>query len=859
MIKLLYYLIIKTWEKDDKIMKISLNGQWSFNMPGNNKVYTGNVPGDIFTDLKNAEVIDDPLIGLNEELVQWVGHSDWDYFREFEIDEELLDNEYVELNCDMLDTLADVYVNDKLIANVKNINRRYAWNIKDILKAGKNSIKISFRSPLGYIAKKHRSNPLPNSTLGEAGSCQIRKSPYHFGWDWGPHLLTCGIAGNIYINGYNVCKIKRVDIKQTHGENLVTLDVKTHVTECSKPVEVQYTLSLKGDVVCTATGDGTSTLRVENPQLWWCNNMGAQTLYDLDIKVLSDGAVVCEKSQKIGLRTITLDNELDEIGRNFCFFVNGKKIFARGANWIPADSFINNVSDEKLRDLLYKAKACNMNMIRVWGGGYYESDRFYDMCDELGLLVWQDFNFACSPYPFNDEEFLQEVFAEVKDNVLRIKNHASLCLWAGNNEIESMSMAWLNRKSVIKDCGKFFYETLPNHLKPLDDVTPYWACTPSSGEYMKNINSCDKGDTHLWHVWHGLRKLEYYKGMPTRFCSEFGIESLPSLNAIDIFCDSHEYTNTHSPIAKAHQKCIGGNGKIKYYMLSKFWTPKHFKDTVYLSQLTQALCIKNATEGWRINPRCHGALYWQYNDCWGVNSWSGMDYYGNMKALQYCAKRFNQNTVLVFNRENDTMKLLFVNDWQTKFKTKIKCGVMTYDNQELHSIVNTVEIPPDHVGQVAILDLKNILKKIKEKKCYVYAIAYDMNGNIICQETLPLTNENKVKLPKTKLSYNLSASGNKACMEIHADGYARFVEIRLKGHNTMLSDNYFDLLPHQKTNIYFDLPDGEDLESIKSKITIRSLCDIEKKHSSIRDKMDKGAIFWNPVNLANYIARTFDK
>lgn len=201
MIKLLYYLIIKTWEKDDKIMKISLNGQWSFNMPGNNKVYTGNVPGDIFTDLKNAEVIDDPLIGLNEELVQWVGHSDWDYFREFEIDEELLDNEYVELNCDMLDTLADVYVNDKLIANVKNINRRYAWNIKDILKAGKNSIKISFRSPLGYIAKKHRSNPLPNSTLGEAGSCQIRKSPYHFGWDWGPHLLTCGIAGNIYING----------------------------------------------------------------------------------------------------------------------------------------------------------------------------------------------------------------------------------------------------------------------------------------------------------------------------------------------------------------------------------------------------------------------------------------------------------------------------------------------------------------------------------------------------------------------------------------------------------------------------------------------------------------------------------
>lgn len=840
-------------------MKIDLNGQWSFRMLGNDKVYKASVPGDVFTDLKNAKVIDDPLIGLNEDLVQWVGRSDWEYFRDFTVDEDVFKWQYVELNCNMLDTLAEVFVNGKSIANVKNINRSYAWNVKDLLKAGTNSIKISFRSPLNYIAKKHRENPLPNSTLGEAGSCQIRKSPYHFGWDWGPHLLTCGISGDIFLNCYDVCKITRVDIRQTHSDNLVELDLKTYVTDNDKNLDVQYTLSLKSDIICQTKGNAEATLNVENPQLWWCNNMGAQTLYDLKIEVFDGEKTICEKTQKVGLRTITLDSGLDEIGRNFCFSVNGKEIFARGANWIPADSFINNVSDEKLYDLLYKAKACNMNMIRVWGGGYYESDRFYNLCDELGLLVWQDFNFACSPYPFNDEEFLQEVAAEVEDNVLRIKNHACLCLWAGNNEIESMSMAWLNRQSVIKECGKFFYETLPALLKPLDDVTPYWACTPSSGEYMKNINSCDKGDTHLWHVWHGLRKLEYYKSMPTRFCSEFGVESLPSLNAIEQFSDSHEYKNTHSPIAKAHQKCIGGNDKIKFYMLSKFWTPKKFEDTVYLSQLTQALCIKNATDGWRINPRCHGALYWQYNDCWGVNSWSGMDYYGNMKALQYCARRFNDNTVLVFNREKDIMKLFFVNDWQVKFKTKIKCGVMTYKGEELHSVINTVEIPAEHVGQVAILDIKNILQKKKEKTCYVYAIAYDMEGKIICQETLPLTNENKAKLPKTNLKYDLSEEGGRVRMDVHADGYARFIEIRLKGYNTMLSDNYFDLLPLQKKAIYFNMPSGETLESIKDKITLRSLCDIEKKHSALRDKLDKGAIFWNPVNLANYIARTFDK
>ncbi len=839
-------------------MQISLNGQWSLKMVGNDRIYKATVPGDVFSDLQANDVIQNPLIGLNEELVQWVGRADWEYSRTFQVDKQALEFQYLELNCFMLDTLAEVYVNNKLVANVKNINRRYAWNIKELIKEGENSIKIIFRSPLLYIANKHKTYRLPNSTLGEAGSCHIRKSPYHFGWDWGPHLLTCGISDDCFINCYDVCKITRLDIKQTHSDNCVDINLKTYLSNQADGLRVEYTLSFDGREVCCATGK-TAAIKVENPHIWWCNNMGEQPLYDLNVNVYQGGKLVANKSQKIGLRTITLDKELDEIGRNFCFYINGKKIFARGANWIPADSFINNVSDEKLYDLLYKAKACNMNMIRVWGGGYYESDRFYNLCDRLGILVWQDFNFACSPYPFNDKEFLDEVLAEVEDNVLRLKNHACLCLWAGNNEIESMSMAWLNKRQVIKDCGEFFYKTLPQYLAPLDDNTPYWACTPSSGEYMKNINSADKGDTHLWHVWHGLRKLEYYKSMPTRFCSEFGIESLPSLNAIEEFADGHEYTSVHCALAKAHQKCIGGNGKIKYYMLSKFWTPKRFEDTVYLSQLTQAICIKNATEGWRINPRCHGALYWQYNDCWGVNSWSGMDYYGNMKALQYCARRFNQNTLIVFQRQDTVMNVLFVNDCNTRIKTKIKCGVLTYEGETLSSLVNTVELEENTVGQVAKLDLPSILKKRKDRTCYIYAVSYDEDGNIVCQETLPLTNENTVKLPKAQLTYDLALADNIVKMDIKSTDYARFVEIRLKGYSTMLSDNYFDMLPKQIKSVTFELPKDETMESIKEKISIRSLCDIERKHSALRDKMDKGAIFWNPINLANYIARTFDK
>lgn len=842
-------------------MKISLNGEWTFKMIGTDKVYVGKVPGDVISDLVANDVIADPLVGLNEKLAQWVGCADWEYSRTFEVKEDMLSYEFAELEFAMLDTLADVYVNGKLVASVKNINRRYSWDVKPLIKVGENSLRVYFRSPLLYIENKQKQNPLPNSTMGEAGSCHIRKSPYHFGWDWGPHMLTCGISGDCLLNFYDAGKITRLDIRQTHAAGKVALDINAHFSAPTDGLKFVYALSLDGEQVCEIAGGASAALTVENPKLWWCNNMGEQTLYDLDISVLTlDGKLLCKKSQKIGLREIALDVKEDGIGKNFCFYINGRRIFARGANWIPADSFINNVSDERLYDLLYKAKACNMNMLRVWGGGYYESDRFYDLCDRLGLLVWQDCNFACSPYPFNDKDFLDEVLAEVSDNVLRLKNHACLCLWAGNNEIESMSMAWLNRRDVIKYCGEFFYGTLRKHIASLDENTAYWACTPSSGTYMKKINSPDFGDTHLWHVWHGLRKLEFYRKMNTRFCSEFGIESLPSLNAIEIFSDGHPYDGTNAPIAKAHQKCIGGNAKIKYYMLSKFWTPKRFEDTVYLSQLTQAICVKNATEGWLVKKGvCNGALYWQYNDCWGVNSWSGMDYYGNMKALQYAARRFNQNIILSIQLDKNTADIYLVNDGADERKVRTVCGIRAYGGKEIYSLTNTLSISADCASKIASLDLKTLLKRNKAKDCYIYATAYGADGEILSEETLPLTAENKARLPKANLSLSLEQVGNTAKVTVTSDNYARFVELRLKGHATMLSDNYFDLLPSQSKTISFEIPDGEDLQSVEKLLSVRSLKDVARRYSALRDKMTKTAIFLRPANIANYIARTFDK
>ncbi len=838
--------------------KITLNGKWFFNKIGEDKIYEAKVPGDVFSDLFANKVIPNPLIGLNEEKVQWVGECDWSYTKEFNMSKEDLDYEYIELNFEMLDTITEVYFNDKKIADTKNINRHYAFDIKPFAKVGINTIKVLFFSPLSYISKKQSQNPLPNSTLGEAGSCHIRKSPYHFGWDWGPHFLTVGISGDCYVKCFDVCKIVRVDTQQNHFDNMVSLTIETEVSQKNPQLEFCYTLSLGEKQIARYKGDAKTTIDIRNPQLWWCNNMGDQPLYDLDIIVSQGNKVLDKRSMKIGLRTITLDTKEDKYGKNFCFYLNGKKIFARGANWIPADSFINNISTQRLYDLLYKAKISNMNMLRVWGGGYYESNAFYDMCDRMGILVWQDFNFACSPYPFDDKEFVDEVLLEITDNVLRLKNHACLCLWAGNNEIESMSMMWLYRKDVIANCGEFFYKTLPAHLATLDKNTPYWACTPSSGTYMKKINSCDYGDTHLWHVWHGLRKLEYYRKMDTRFCSEFGIESLPSLNAIEKFCDGMDYSDLNTPLAKLHQKCIGGNSKIIYYMLSKFWTPEKFEDTVYLSQLTQAICIKNATEGWRVkNYRCNGALYWQYDDCWGVSSWSGMDYYHNMKALQYRAKFFNQNRILSIQNDKDLLNLYFVND-DKAIKVKIKYGIYTYDGSTVFTITNKLDFEENSVSNIASINLKKALNPYKKKDCYFCAVALDENHNVISFDSLPLTDENKANLQKANISYNLTVENDKAVIELTSDKYARFVEIRLKGLNTPLSDNYFDMLPYHQKRVEFDA-DGENLETLKQKLEIRSLCDVARKNSRLKDYLIKKAIFFMPVNFANYIARTFDK
>ncbi|MEG2413496.1 MAG: glycoside hydrolase family 2 protein [Clostridia bacterium] len=880
--------------------KINLNGIWLLEEIGGSHKCEATIPSSNFVDLERAKIIPDPLVGMNENAVQWVAKSDWQYSREFDVDSECFGKEKFQLVCEMLDTICEIFVNGQLVGKGNNINRTYIFDIKKAVKIGKNNIQVKFFSPFEYIAERQKLNPLPNATMGEAGSCHLRKSPYHFGWDWGPHLLPCGISRNICIKCFDNELWQDVVCAQTHNANKVTCHIDGKLTNsastqnnakncvknnensnenCVKSaenineningnlsknkgncrIEYQYTLSFEAQVVAEYFGENNrADLEVTSPHLWWCNGLGKQPLYSLECKVFFDGQLGDTKTMQIGLREIKLDLSKDEFGSNFCFEINGEKIFARGANWIATDSFVNKTTPKALEEIIVKAKVANFNMLRVWGGAYYESDKFYDLCDKNGILVWQDCNFACSPYPFGDEEFCQNVKQEIVDNVARLRHHASLCLWCGNNEIESMSLAWAFRRDIIAQTGEFFYKTLREWVTENDKVTPYWACTPSSGEYMKKVNNDACGDTHLWHVWHGLRPLDFYRKRFTRFCSEYGIESLPSENALDIFAGD-QAKSLDTPVMKLHQKCDGGNSKMLFYTLARYWQPKQFEDTVYLSQLAQMECVREATEHWRRNKgRCNGSLYWQYNDCWGVSSWSGMDYYGNQKAVQYMAKHFNKSLCVTVENTEKSAKIFVHNDTLQAFDGVAKWGIESFDGELLASGSKGAKLEKGQVKQVEEVVFGDQIEQGKFKNSFFFVDLTDKDGQSVSSRSMPLLTEKKCDFARTHFVLGVEVLDGLATISLQSATYARYVYLRMKGSSKPFGDNFFDLRPNKIKTVTIAVPENWTKDDVEQALVVKSLCNVEAKSSRFVDKLTRAKIFLMPVNFVNWIARFFD-
>ncbi|MDF2942567.1 MAG: beta-mannosidase [Herbinix sp.] len=825
--------------------RLDLSGVWDLRDKEKQVQVAGQLPGCNYLDLMKHGMIEDPFWGENEKEMTKLAEKDYEYAREFDISPELLLEERIELVITGLDTLAEIILNNKIIASTDNVHRTYRFSVKDYLKERDNHIKIIFRSPFPYLEEKNQKDKIPfSSGMGVDGISHIRKVQCHFGWDWGPILPPVGITGSIELQGYSNAKIDQVTVIQRHETNKVSLIINAKLFELNTTNTFTYKVQInitspQGKKYITESqvsdGCGEAVVEILNPELWWCNGLGNQSLYQVEVSLLSQEEELDHWNSQIGLRTIVLDTTKDKWGNNFRFLINGVPIFAKGADWIPSDSFISRTSKEDLEFYIQSAHQVNMNMLRVWGGGYYESEDFYDLCDKYGILVWQDFCFACAPYPFYDVDFLNNVEAEVRDNIRRIRHHASLALWCGNNEIELIAMMWKKNKRLFEANQQFFHDTLADWVKSEDSITPYWPGSPNSGTKDDKANDFNKGDTHLWQIWHGMMPIEHFRKMPTRFCSEFGMESLPSMKAIQSFTDKKE-PSIFDPVMLSHQKSKGGNQKMLFYLLAKYRNPSKLEDFVYLSQLVQSETVREATEEWKRNfGRCNGAIYWQYNDCWPVASWAGIDYQKQYKAVMYKSKQFNSLLSASVDITKDKAAVYVINEYPQVHKVTLNCILEDFEGNKIWEKNKDIEIGATLAAKELDISFSETLKGHKKNNAVLVVSIYE-EEKVIFQQTRLIVPDKEALLSSPHITRKLKVEGNKGVLTLSAKKFARYVYVDIDGIDTPLSDNYFDIRSGKDYTITFEIPQNILSTELEARINIKSLADIPNKGNRLEDK-----------------------
>lgn len=840
-------------------MELWLNGKWMFRQTSGEKWMDAKVPGCNYLDLMNNGVIPDPFVGCNEEKVRWVAESDWEYKKDVFVSNQLLEKaKRAFLVCDMLDTVCEIFVNDFSVGKKTDCFIPFRKNIKPFLRCGYNEIRIVFYSPIKYIENKYERDKAPKNSYGLA-VCHIRKPQCHFGWDWGPMLPPSGISGNIHIDFMESSYIRSLKIEQSHADNKVRVFAASHIEHLGKRGKkcrcVTSLIAPDGEIITQNTGN--AVFEIENPQLWWTRDLSEkarQPLYTVRSQLINEhGTVIDEKEKRIGLRKIELRREPDEYGESFRFYLNDVPLFIKGASYIPADSFITRFDSYHLIFLMQAVEYSNMNMIRIWGGGYYGSDKFYNECDKRGILIWQDLPFACTAYPFFKKDFREDVEREIRCNVTRLSHHPSLALWCGNNEIEDMQLGWIHMKNYVESNRDFFYNNAPEIIRASDKTTPYIPGSPTGVGYNNGVQSDNAGDTHLWAVWHGLQPYNYYRKRMTRFCSEFGFESLPDLKTLRSFAHGSELSLS-SDVMKSHQKCDGGNDKMLYYMASRFRLPKRFRDYVYLSQLTQEECIADAVENWRRNRgRCDGAIYWQLNDCWSVASWSSYDYFGNYKALQYKARLFNAPlSVSVDDTDKDRIRLYVLNDTMKSRTVTVKYELFDFESGTL--ISREKELYAASLGKSLAfeLDKKSIKNKYDLKRTGLCVTLYE-DGKEVMYKTHLFDMEKNLDLPKAKLRCVITIKDNFLEMNVTTDNYARFVRLESSNCVVPLSDNFFDLLPGRSRTVTMIRTVSVTPREQAEGISVYSLCDIQTSDTPIADSIKSKKVFLSPKSIANAV------
>jgi beta-mannosidase len=803
---------------------IDLAGTWEIKSADGKHKAPYVVPGDVHSSLIAAGVIPDPYIGRNEYDVRWVAEQDWIATREFEWDGDGQWN----LDIDYLDTVAEVKINGKSVLKADNCFRRYHREVSTVLKSGKNKIEIRFFSNVKEAAKRQKAQPyyVPYST----NNCPIpdgnmlRKPQCHFGWDWNLAIAPFGAYGrlqlfkNIDIDSY------RYDIKQKHnhdGSIELTVAVFMHCKE-NEPYKFRIKL---GTEVRTVERVPTSAwdwflekFTIEKPALWWPNGYGSQTLQDLSLSFGDQ-----EDFVKIGFRNIELINEKDKIGARFGFRVNGKEIFCKGANWIPADALPSRATPELTRKLLQSAVDANMNMIRVWGGGYYEQDWFYDLCDELGLMVWQDFQFSCNLYAA-DEVFLKKVVREVSDQVNRLQHHACIAVWCGDNELIG-ALNWFPESRANRDRYLAAYDrlnyTIEKAAKAADPSINWWPSSPSPGllSFGDAWHDDRSGDMHFWSVWHEGKDFEHYRDVNPRFCSEFGFQSYPSLHIVKQFATSEEDLNISSAVMESHQKNAGGNARIAETMFRYFRFPTDFGNFCYLSQVQQGLAIKTAVEYWRsLKPHCMGTLYWQLNDTWPVASWSSLDHGGGWKLMHYMARRFYAPVAVMALPDKKTGGIIIksVNDRLTKQKLSLKLSSLDPAGKPKFLKNISANIPADKAVEVAKL------KKGQLPTGHILILDFEAADG--SKGRVHFANEpyKAMNIINPEITHSTKIKDGKLHISLSAKNAALFVTAET-GVFGSYSDNVLDMLPGERADIIFTPDNADELKTAETNLIIRNL------------------------------------
>lgn len=819
------------------MQKQSLNGGWQFRQCGTEDWLPATVPGGVHTDLLALGRIPDPFVADNELKVTWVAETDWEYRHSFTMNGDLLAEENVALVCDGLDTIADVYLNGVYLGHAENMFRRWEWNVKRLLQEGENELRIVFGSPVRFITAKQAQLPLQGG--GDIpGGPHLRKAPCHWGWDWGPKLPPIGVWKDIRLEGYSA-RFEDVHVRQSLDLNGATISANIQA-EVSSEEEIIASITvtspdgerfdaqekllpfIEGELAYADLG-----VEIPDPQLWWPHGYGAQPLYEVVVQLKAGEKILDQRNYNVGLRTIELYQDPDQWGREFTFYVNGVRLFAKGADWIPTDSFPTRISESMLAGLLKSAVDANMNMLRVWGGGYYPEDMFYDLCDRYGILIWQDFMFACGIYPA-DADFFENVRVEAVENVRRLRHHAALAIWCGNNEMEQGWCDWgwnkpedaLNQR--LKDgYDRMFHHMLPELLEVEDPDHPYWPSSASANTAFEGANNQVQGDCHYWDVWHGRKPFTAYRTQYPRFMSEFGFQALPPLKTIATYADPADWNMT-SYIMEHHQRSWVGNGLMIAQMTDTFRMAKDFPSLVYLSLLLQAEGIRYGVEHWRRNRnRVSGTLIWQLNDCWPVASWASLDYFGRWKALHYAAKRFYAPLLLSVEDTGKKMNVHVTSDLVEPVDVVVHWRLETLDGKCLSSGEQSLRAMALADTSVGSYDFSTLVTTENQRRVVFVADMWH-DGQLVSQSVVPFVVNKHLELRKPGLKVHTQVDGGSLCITVTARYLARFVELSIDGCDAIFSDNYFDIPAGTAVTVTTPLPENWTPGSV---VQARSLYD----------------------------------